>query len=467
MHRIDPAIIREYDIRGTVGRSLGPADAQAIGRSFATIVRRAGGQAVAVGRDGRLSSPSLEAALVDGLVAGGVDVLRIGLGPSPMLYYAERECAVDGGIHVTASHNPREDNGFKLVLQGRPFFDGDLQRLAAIAAAGDWEPVEEGRGASVTDLDVTDAYVARLLRDAPPEAAFRIGWDCGNGALGPVVEALTQLLPGEHHLLFTQVDGQFPHHHPDPTVEANLAHLRALVADKRLDFGLAFDGDGDRIGAVDARGRVLWGDQLLAILAEPVLAAHPGAPIVADVKASGYVFDRIAALGGRPVMARTGHAAIKTRMREVAAPLAGELSGHIFFADGFYGHDDAAYAAVRLLAALHASGRTLTEWRDAMPPLVATPDLRLPVAAERKAATVAEVAERLAVAGAVVDRTDGVRVTTAEGWWLLRASNTESALTVRAEAGTGAALGRVLDAVRAVLGESGVALPPYVPSPQA
>jgi len=455
MHRIDPAIIREYDIRGRVGPSLGPADARAIGRSFATVVRRAGGRAVAVGRDGRLSSPALEAALVAGLVAGGVDVVRIGLGPSPMLYYAEREQPVDGGIHVTASHNPREDNGFKLVHQGRPFFGEDLAQLAALAAAGDWA---EGAG-TVTDLDVTAAYVARLLRDCPPEAAFRIGWDCGNGALGPVVEALTQALPGEHHLLFTQVDGHFPHHHPDPTVEANLHHLQALVAAKRLDFGLAFDGDGDRIGAVDAHGRVLWGDQLLAILAEPVLRAHPGAAIVADVKASGYVFDRIAALGGRPVMARTGHSAIKTRMREVGAPLAGELSGHIFFADRFYGHDDAAYAAVRLLAALHDSGRTLTEWHEAMPPLVATPDLRLPVAAERKAAVVAEVAGRLAAAGAAVDRTDGVRVTTGGGWWLLRASNTESALTVRAEAGSAAALERVLAAVRGVLAESGVVLP--------
>jgi len=460
MHRIDPAIIREYDIRGPVGPSLGPADARAIGRSFATVVRRAGGRAVAVGRDGRLSSPALEAALVEGLAAGGVDVARIGLGPSPMLYYAEAELPVDGGIHVTASHNPRDDNGFKLVHQGRPFFDGSLEQLAALAAAGDWEPVGAGGSGTVTDLDVTGPYVARLLRDAPPEAAFRIGWDCGNGALGPVVEALTQALPGEHHLLFTQVDGHFPHHHPDPTVEANLAHLQALVADKRLDFGLAFDGDGDRIGAVDGQGRVLWGDQLLAILAEPVLLAHPGAAIVADVKASGYVFDRIAALGRRPVMTRTGHSAIKTRMREVGAPLAGELSGHIFFADRFYGHDDAAYAAVRLIAALHESGRTLTQWRDAMPPLVATPDFRVPVAGNRRA-VVAGVAARLDAAGAAVDRTDGVRVTTAEGWWLLRASNTESALTVRAEAGDAAALGRVLDAMRAALAESGVELPAY------
>jgi len=451
-HRLDPTILREYDIRGRVGPSLGEADARAVGRSFGAVVRRAGGSSVAVGRDGRLSSPGLEAALVDGLAAGGVDVVRIGLGPSPMLYFAERSLEVDGGIQVTASHNPGQDNGFKLVHQHRPFFGEQIQELARMSAAGEWT---DGAGI-VSETDITDAYVARLMH-GHDGGAFRIGWDCGNGALGPVVEKLVQLLPGEHHLLHTEVDGHFPHHHPDPTVEANLADLRALVASRRLDFGLAFDGDGDRIGAVDARGRVLWGDQLLAILAQPVLAARPGAAIVADVKSSGYLFDRIAALGGRPVMARTGHSSIKTRMREVAAPIAGELSGHLFFAD-LGGHDDAAYAAIRLIAALGASGRSLTEWRDAMPALAATPDLRVPVDPERKAGVLAEVSARLEAEGAAVTRIDGVRVAAAKGWWLLRASNTEAALTVRAEANDQAGLDRLLATVRAHLAASGVGL---------
>jgi len=450
-HRLDPAVLREYDIRGRAGTQIVEADARAIGRSFAAVVRRTGGARVAVGRDGRLSSPMLEAALVAGLAAGGVDVVRIGLGPSPMLYFAERTLEVDGGIHVTASHNPGEDNGFKLVLQHRPFFGEAIKELAAIAAAGAWT---EGQG-SVSETDVSDAYVDRLLA-GHDGGAFRIGWDCGSGAMGPIVEKLAQALPGEHHLLFTDVDGHFPHHHPDPTVEANLADLRALVAAKRLDFGLAFDGDGDRIGAIDGRGRVLWGDQLLAILAEGALAARPGAAIVADVKSSGYVFDRIRALGGRPVMARTGHSSIKTRMLEEDAPIGGELSGHLFFAE-LGGCDDAGFAAVKLISALDAGERSLAEWRDAMPDLAVTPDLRVAVDRDR-AAVIEAVRARLAATHALVDPVDGMRVTTPDGWWLLRASNTEAALTVRAEARDAAALARLLGEVRAHLGAAGVHL---------
>ncbi len=265
-----------------------------------------------------------------------------------------------------------------------------------------------------------------------------------------------QLLPGEHHLLFAQVDGNFPNHHPDPTEEANLAQLKALVTDKRLDFGLAFDGDGDRIGAVDAMGRVVWGDQLLAILAEPLLRELPGATIVADVKASQTLFDRIAELGGVPCMAKTGHSPIKTRMVETDAPLAGEMSGHLFFGHEYYGFDDAPYAAVRLIRAVHLSGRSLTDLRGAMPVLHDTPDLRFPVDESRKVAVVAEVLERLAAAGAVVDRTDGARVTTPDGWWLLRASNTQDVLTARAEATTADGLARLLAQIDDQLARSGV-----------
>ncbi|MES3091083.1 phosphomannomutase/phosphoglucomutase [Sphingomonas aerolata] len=451
-HQFDPSALREYDVRGIVGKSLGPADATAIGRGFATRVRGIGGTRVAVGYDGRLSSPALEAALVAGLVAGGVDVVRIGLGPSPMLYYAEATLEVDGGIHVTGSHNPAEYNGFKMVLRHAPFFGDDIQDLAALAASGAWS---EGAG-MVTTLDLRDAYVGRLMAGYAG-GAYRIGWDTGNGAAGPVIEALVKLLPGEHHVIFAEVDGNFPNHHPDPTEESNLADLKRLVTKNNLDFGLAFDGDGDRIGAVDALGRVIWGDQILSILVEPALREHPGASIVADVKSSQALFDRITALGGKAVMAPTGHSLMKTAMTRTGAPLGGELSGHLFFAGDYYGFDDAAYAAVRLIRAVHLSGQSLTALHDAMPALVATPDLRFPVDDVRKFAVVDAVVARLARDGAVVDLTDGARVTTPDGWWLLRASNTQAMLTVRAEARTADALASLLAAVDAHLAACGVA----------
>lgn len=450
-HRFDPSVLRAYDVRGTVPATLGPDDARALGRGFATAVVRGGGRRVAVGRDGRLSSPMLEAALVEGLTAGGVDVVRIGLGPSPMLYFAEAELGVDGAIQVTGSHNPPADNGFKMVLRHRPFWGQAIRDLAAGAAAGDWTT---GAG-TVETADVLPAYVARLMRGYDG-GTYRIGWDCGSGAAGPAVEALAAVLPGEHHLLYTTPDGTFPHHHPDPAEAENLADLHALVARERLDFGVAFDGDGDRIGVVDAKGRVLWGDQILSILAGPLLAELPGATIIADVKSSRALFDRVRSLGGRVEMARTGHSSIKARMIETGAPLAGEMSGHIFFAQGYYGFDDALYAAIRLIRAVHLSGRSLTELVDAMPALVSTPDLRVPVPEARKDAAVAEVAAALAADGVAADTTDGVRVTGPDGWWLLRVSNTQAALTVRAEAADAAGLERLLAEVDRRLAACGI-----------
>ncbi|MFZ1367574.1 phosphoglucomutase/phosphomannomutase PgmG, partial [Sphingorhabdus sp.] len=356
-HNFHPTTLREYDIRGIIGETLGAEDAYAIGRGFATLLGRAGGKCVAVGYDGRVSSPMLEEALVRGITEAGLDAVRIGMGPTPMLYYAEAVLDdVDGGIEITGSHNPANYNGFKMVFQGRPFFGDDIQQLGRIAAAGDWA---SGKG-SARHLDIMDRYVAQLAA-AAPEKGFRIGWDAGNGAAGPVIERLVKMLPGEHHLLFMDVDGQFPNHHPDPTEEKNLADLRALVAEKKLDFGLAFDGDGDRIGAIDGLGRVIWGDQLLQIFAEDVLAEVPGATIIADVKASQALFDRVAELGGKPLMWKTGHSLIKSKMKETGSPLAGEMSGHIFFKHEYYGFDDAIYAAIRLIRASAKLGKSVTE----------------------------------------------------------------------------------------------------------
>ena len=450
-HEFHASVLREYDIRGVVGKTLHPADARALGRSYGALAVSEGARTIAVGRDGRTHSLELEGALIDGLTASGLDVVRIGMGPSPMLYFAAATLPVDGGIQVTGSHNPSDYNGFKMLLNGRSVFGEEIQALGRRAKAADWV---EGQG-SVSETDIEDAYVDRLV-EGFDGGAYRIGWDAGSGAGGPVLEKLVRKLPGEHHLLYTEVDGTFPHHHPDPTVEANLADLKALVADKGLDFGIAFDGDADRIGAVDGQGRVIWGDQLLMILAAPVLEALPGSTIIADVKASQTLFDRIAELGGKPLMWKTGHSLIKAKMKETGAPLAGEMSGHIFFKHEWYGFDDALYAAVRLIRAATSLGKSVTQLRSDMPPSVATPELRFQVDDTRKFAVIEEVAARLAADGATVDSTDGVRVQTPDGWWLLRASNTQDVLVARAESSDQAGLGRLMATINGQLEASGI-----------
>ena len=457
-HSFHPTVLREYDIRGIIGETLGADDARAIGRSFGSMLAEAGGRKVAVGYDGRVSSPMLEHALVEGLNASGMDVVRIGMGPTPMLYYAEASAEdVDGGIEITGSHNPANYNGFKMVFQGRPFFGADIQELGRRSSAGEWV---DGSG-SVEDRDVIDAYIARMLEaldgiDPASLAGLKVGWDAGNGAAGPAPEKLAARLPGEHHLLFTDVDGEFPNHHPDPTVEENLADLRNLVAEKSLDFGVAFDGDGDRIGAIDGEGRVIWGDQLLMVFAEDLLARRKGATIIADVKASRALFDHVAAHGGEPLMWKTGHSLIKSKMKETGSPLAGEMSGHVFFADEYYGYDDALYAGVRLIAAAARLGKSVTELRSAMPPMINTPEMRFQVDESRKFAAIGEIAGRVAASDALADTTDGVRVTTDDGWWLLRASNTQDVLVARAESESEEGLARLVAQIDEQLAESGL-----------
>ena len=461
-YQFHPTVLREYDIRGIIGETLGTDDARAIGRAFATLLREAGGTTVAVGYDGRVSSPMLEHALIEGLTASGCNVVRVGMGPTPMLYYAEASSEeVDGGIQITGSHNPPNYNGFKMVFQGRPFFGSDIQKLGELAAKGSFA---SGTG-SVTSRDILGEYVERLLEglagiDPASLSELKVGWDAGNGAAGPALEALAARLPGEHHLLFTDVDGHFPNHHPDPTVEANLADLRRLVAEKNLDFGVAFDGDGDRIVAIDGTGRVIWGDQLLMIYAEDVLKTRPNATIIADVKASRALFDHVRALGGQPLMWKTGHSLIKSKMKQTGAPLAGEMSGHVFFADDYYGFDDALYAGVRLVAAAARLGRSVTELRGAMAPMLNTPEMRFQVDETRKFAAIAEVTERLTTNPGPeveeVNATDGVRVNTADGWWLLRASNTQDVLVARAESETEEGLQRLLAQIDEQLALSGL-----------
>jgi len=458
---LHPSILREYDIRGIVGDTLTEADAHAIGRAYATLIGEEFAQPrIVLGQDGRLSSPRMRAALAEGLAAAGARVIAIGRGPSPMLYFAVHHLEADAGIMVTGSHNPPDHNGFKMMRSpraagGSSFFGAAIQELGRRIAAGE---LATGSG-TVEEHPVFDAYVDRLLRDIAPARPLNVGWDPGNGATGEVVAAVTARLPGRHLLLNAEIDGTFPAHHPDPTVPANLRQLQDLVAREGLDMGFAFDGDGDRIGVIDAGGAIVWGDQLLALLARPILAAQPGAAIIADVKASDVLFKEIARLGGRPVMWKTGHSLVKQKMAEERSPLAGEMSGHIFFADGYYGFDDAVYVALRFLAQVAGGGESVTDLRLSLPQPANTPELRFPCDDAEKFAVVDRLRDRLREQGAMVSDIDGVRVTLPDGWWLLRASNTQAVLVARCEAGDPAALKRVRAAMEAALAEVGISLP--------
>jgi phosphomannomutase len=424
--RIRPEAIRAYDIRGIAGRDIDRAGAYSLGLSYATAAREAGASRIGVGRDGRMSSPSLEQALIWGLMDGGLRVERIGVGPTPMLGFAVRALGLDGAIMVTASHNPPGENGFKILL-GDQRVHGD--RLKALVDG----PCRHEVCGSARRTSVMDAYVEELRRAAEGMSPLSVAWDCGHGATGPVVERLAHYLPGRHHLLNTAVDGRFPAHHPDPAEAANLSQLAETVVAQGCDLGVAFDGDGDRLGVVDAQGRILWADQLLLLLARDLLQTRRGATVVADVKCSKVLFDGVAEAGGRCALSPSGYVLVREAMDREGALLGGELSGHLFFADGWGGVDDAVYAAIRTFLAISRLPGGLAAFRDSLPPSYATPELRIPCPEARKAAVVAEVAARLAGDGAAFDPKMGLRVEGPDGWWLLRASGTEPKLTGRCE----------------------------------
>lgn len=458
-HQFHPTIIREYDIRGTVGKTLQVADALALGKAYGTFVQRAGGKRIMVGYDGRTHSPDFEAALVEGLVATGAEVSRIGLGPTPMLYFSIYHTGADAGIMVTGSHNPPDQNGFKMLMNkhlpgGGPVYGEAVKALAGLAAKDDFM-ADHG---SAERVDVRDAYVEHLAAAYQSPRPLTVAWDCCNGASGEVVKRLTARLPGKHILLFETIDGRFPNHGPDPSDEENLHDLQKTVREGHCDLGIAFDGDADRIIAVDGQGRALMGDQLLAIYAAETLQAHPGAPVIADVKASQVLFDEIARLGGKPVMWKTGNPLIKSKMADMRAPLAGEMSGHIFFGDN-HNSDDGIYAAMKLLSLLGRGTASLAALRDQLPAMVTGAELRFEVDEARKFAVVEEIKARLKSARAILNDIDGVRVTTADGWWLLRASNTQAVLVARAEAASEAGLARLREALAGQLRASGLSMP--------
>jgi phosphomannomutase len=369
-----------------------------------------------------------------------------------MLYFAVASRELDGGVMVTGSHNPPSHNGFKFMLGRKPFYGADIQQLGVIAASGAYH---SGAGRA-SEKSVEKDYVETLLKAYSGKRTLKVAWDAGNGAAGCVMQMLAEKLPGEHTTLFAEIDGTFPNHHPDPSVAENLQDLIRTVRAKQCDAGVAFDGDGDRIGVVDAAGNIIWGDQLIALYASEVLAAHKGATIIADVKASQTLFDEITRLGGTPVMWKTGHSLIKSKMAETSALLAGEMSGHMFFADKYFGYDDGLYAAVRLLSLLANSTQTLAELLAHLPKTHATPEMRITCDDARKFDVIKEVSARLKKAGAKVNDVDGVRVTTDDGWWLLRASNTQAALVARCESTTQAGLKTLKKNLSAELGASGV-----------
>lgn len=466
-HSFNSGIFRAYDIRGIVGQTLHLADAGAIGTGFAHFLRQQLGKKelrVALGYDGRESSPGFEQALAEALSANGVDVVRVGLGPTPMLYFAVKKLTLDGGIMVTGSHNPQEYNGFKLLTSKGSLYGDMLQQLKRYGELGIAMTARDERltpriGALMPH-DISESYLEALHAGfkgrAQTRRSLNVVWDPGNGAAGEITERLVKDLPGKHIVLNPQIDGTFPNHHPDPTDAKNLVQLIDVVTRQKFDLGIAFDGDGDRIGVVDREGNIIWGDQLLYLYAQDVLRAEPRSTILGDVKASQVVFDAIEALGGKAIMWKTGHSLIKAKMAETGAKLAGEMSGHIFFADRYYGYDDALYAAVRLVEILSHNELTLEQLIAKLPVCHNTPELRIDCPEERKFSVVDEVRTRVQATTEKYSAIDGIRVMTADGWWLLRASNTQAALVARAEAHSPEGLKRLLTQLDSQLQDSGV-----------
>ena len=456
---VSRAIFRQYDIRGIVRDDLTEEAARAVGRGYAALLGESGARgAVAVGRDNRPSGEMLFAALVGALTESGVDVVDVGVVPTPVLYWSLHNLSVAGGIQITGSHNPPEYNGFKMSLGTGSVHGEAIQRLYELQARGDsGGPTARGgvRAESVLERYVEDVS-ARVGRISRP---LRVVVDCGNGAGSLVAERLFGRLGLDRTTyLFCESDGTFPNHHPDPTVIENLQDLIAAVRRTGADLGLAFDGDADRLGVVDRDGRIVWGDHILILYARDVFArTGTGQPVIFDVKCSQALPDAIARAGGTPVMWKTGHSLIKEKMKELHAPIAGEMSGHMFFTEGFYGHDDALYGAARLLRIVADSGRGLDELLADVPKFVSTPELRIDCPEELKFDIVARAAEYFRRSHDVID-VDGVRVLFGDGWGLIRASNTQPVLVSRYEALTEARLAEIRGEMEGWLRAQGVSV---------
>jgi phosphomannomutase/phosphoglucomutase len=443
---IDPKIFREYDIRGIVGQDLDDEAVELLGRAMGTFFIGRGQKRVAVGQDCRVSSPGFARALTSGLASTGCDVTTLGVVPTPLLYFSVFHKNMPAGVMVTGSHNPPEHNGFKMMSGHDTLYGKTIQALYEIVRKGVF-PRGDGR---VTPLDVIPEYqdyVAGNVRFARP---VKVVIDSGNGTGGIVAVPLLRRMGAEVIDIFTEPDGRFPNHHPDPTLPEVMDKLIAKVRESGAELGIAYDGDADRIGVVDDEGRILWGDQLLIVFARDILPSRPGAAVISEVKASKVLYDEVQRLGGRPIMWRTGHSLIKKKIKEEDAPLAGEMSGHIFFNDRWFGFDDAIYASARLLEILSRSKDKLAAMMAGLPKTYATPEIRIYASDEVKFKIVDEVRRELAARVPVID-IDGVRASFPGGWGLVRASNTQAVIVLRFEADSEAALAAIQQEIRDIL----------------
>lgn len=426
-------IFREYDVRGIVGLDIDAALAYRLGRAFAAMLPAEDARPVSVGRDVRLSGPELQQATMQGLADAGRDIIDIGITPTPLAYFSVFALDTAGSLQVTASHNPGEYNGFKMMIGRESLHGSDIQKLKRQMQT---ESAPSSRKGKIRSHRIDAEYIEFVVRDCPLSRPLKVVIDAGNGPSGLIAGPLYRRLGCEVIELYCEPDGSFPNHHPDPTIAANLRDLADRVRDERADLGIAFDGDGDRIGVVDERGDIIAGDMLLLILARQLLREHPGATIISEVKASERLYREIRKAGGQALMWRTGHSPIKARMRETGALLAGEMSGHMFFADRFYGFDDATYAGARLMQILADANAPLSSLLADVEPAFATPEIRIPCADGKKFGLIERAREYFASLGLEIIAIDGVRIRFADGWGLIRASNTQPALVLRFEADT-------------------------------
>jgi phosphomannomutase len=453
-----PTIFRDYDVRGRIGFDLDSQTAFYIGRSFGTILRRSSAKTVCVARDGRLSSPDLEQGLIKGLRDSGIDVLSAGLGPTPFLYWAERHMKADAGVMVTGSHNPPDENGFKFVLHGQPFFGDQLQRMFKLIEAEDFiENQAEGR---LDVVNLLERYRFELLdRLAWGEVPLSVAWDPGNGAAGIVLADILNELPGSHQLINGSVDGRFPSRSPDPTAPNSLNALQDLMQKEKCRVGIAFDGDADRLVILDEQGEVWAGDEVLAFFVFNLLNTNPGLTFVQDVKCSPFLSKWLETLRAVPVLSKTGHVHVKACMKKTGALVGGEMSGHFFFTDLHPGYDDGIYAALRFLAFLSRHAMPLSVWREKLPLRYATPEIRLPCPEDKKFQLIEKIRAYLQETNVDFQDLDGIRVEDADGWWVLRASQTQACVVMRCEGHTPEALDMRKSAIETLLKNNGLTFP--------